>query len=207
MDAFRYRSKSDYYDGAKIGTDTNWWKSSDMIRLWGGIALGGTLFVTQLLATFGIAVNLNAMIWGLAGLIGLGINVTIGLFRFLGLEAANTERKAKGVQQSMAGSIKLDMILDMIMDAGFAFAILDNMEGWLYGLWNAQSMEDQMKERKQWEESVAMAAEEYAKDKPASDKKEDDAEEGEEEGEGEEGEEGEGDAEEGGEDAAEGDDK
>jgi hypothetical protein len=107
----------------------------------------------------------------------------------------------------MAGSIKLDMILDMIMDAGFAFAILDNMEGWLYGLWNAQSAEDQMTERKQWEETVAMAAEEYAKDKPASDKKEDDAEEGEEEGEGEEGEEGEGDAEEGGEDAAEGDDK
>merc|ERR1711899_226192 len=47
MDAFRYRSDSKYYDDAKDDSFTNWWKTSDIIRLYGGLALGGTLFVTR----------------------------------------------------------------------------------------------------------------------------------------------------------------
>ena len=44
--AFRYRSASDYYDAAKIGTDTNWWKLSDQIRLYGGLAIFIPLSIT-----------------------------------------------------------------------------------------------------------------------------------------------------------------
>ena len=89
MDAFRYRSASDYYDGAKSDNMTNWWKTSDMIRLYGGVALGGTLFVTSLLATFGIAVPLNGLIWMLGGgLGGMILSAIVEVMRFLGVEAA-----------------------------------------------------------------------------------------------------------------------
>merc|ERR1719232_37907 len=192
MQGIRYRSASDYYDGAKIGTDTNWWKQSDMIRIWGGVALGGTLAVTQLLATLGIMVNLNALIWMFAGLIGLGLGVTVGVFRFLGMEASNTQRKKDG-NNAMIQYIRLDAIEDMLMDAAFTFAILDNAEGWYYNLWNHQTAEERADAVAEWEETVATRAEEYAKAKPAAEEKsEEDAEEGEEgEEDAEEGEEGE----------------
>ena len=199
MQGIRYRSASDYYDGVKIGTDTNWWKSSDMIRIWGGVALGGTLAVTQLLATLGIMVNLNAAIWMLAGLIGLGLGVAVGVMRFLGAEASNDQRKKTG-DNSMYQMIRYDATEDMLIEAALTFAILDNAEGWYYNLWNHQTAEERADAVAEWEETVATRAEEYASAKPAAEEKsEEDAEEGEEAEEGEDAEEGE----EGDEEAAE----
>ena len=205
MDAFRYRSDSKYYDGAKDSSFTNWWKTSDIIRLYGGLALGGTLFVTQLLATFGIAVPLNGLIWMLGGgLGGMILAATITIMRFLGVEAGVAAYK-KADTSSKAGttmweSIRYDDTMDMAKEAAGMVALATAAEGWYFNLWNYASDEERMSNIAEWEETVATRAQEYAEANPEGQKKEGgdekDAEEGEEE-EGEEGEDAEGEEEEG----------
>jgi len=211
MDAFRYRSASDYYDGAKSDNMTNWWKTSDMIRLYGGVALGGTLFVTSLLATFGIAVPLNGLIWMLGGgLGGMILTAIVEVMRFLGVEAAvSTYKKADSdfsAATTMWAAIRADQTYDMAKDAAGMVALATAAEGWYFNLWNYASDEERMTNIAEWEETVATRAQEYAEANPEGQKKEDgeeEAEEGEEE-EGEEGEEGaEGEEGEEGEDGAE----
>lgn len=63
LDAFRFRSKSTYYDFAKIGDDTNYYKLGDQVRLYSGLAIGGILTITSLLSAFGIAQNFNGLTW------------------------------------------------------------------------------------------------------------------------------------------------
>jgi hypothetical protein len=46
MRAFRYRSKSTYYDAAAPSGDTNYWKTADTLRNYGGLAIGGLLATT-----------------------------------------------------------------------------------------------------------------------------------------------------------------
>ena len=196
MDAFRYRSASDYYDGAKGTNFTNWWKTSDMIRLYGGVALGGTLFVTSLLATFGIAVPLNGLIWMLGGgLGGMILSAIVAVMRFLGVEAAVSAVKKADTDSPMAGvmwgAIRADQTYDMAADAAGMVALATAAEGWYYNLWNYASDEERMKNIAEWEETVATRAQEYAEANPEGQKKEGGEEEEAEEGEGEEGEEGE----------------
>ena len=195
MDAFRYRSASDYYDGAKSDNMTNWWKTSDMIRLYGGVALGGTLFVTSLLATFGIAVPLNGLIWMLGGgLGGMILSAIVAVMRFLGVEAAVSTYKKQDSDLSAASTmwaaIRADQTYDMAKDAAGMVALATAAEGWYFNLWNYASDEERMTNIAEWEETVATRAQEYAEANPEGQKKEGGEEEAE-EGEGEEGEEGE----------------
>jgi len=87
LQAFRYRSHENYYDGVKIGDDTNWWKLTDMIRLYSTMGISGILMITQLLATLGIMVPLNAYLWMIiGGLGGMIVSVTVGVMRFIGYD-------------------------------------------------------------------------------------------------------------------------
>ena len=57
-----------------IGTSaTNYWKLANMVYGYGGLAILGTAYIFQLLATFGIAKGLNFMVWyygvGLLGMV------------------------------------------------------------------------------------------------------------------------------------------
>uniref|UniRef100_A0A7S3I0P1 Uncharacterized protein n=2 Tax=Choreotrichia TaxID=141411 RepID=A0A7S3I0P1_9SPIT len=215
--AFRYRSKSAYYTATKMGTESNWYETSDKIRLYGGLALGCLLATTQLLAIFGIVTSqLNGLIWMLVGgLGGMILHLAVGVMRFLGMEAAVknsqgtvtlTDFTAKGVQAGATiVAIKGDTMEDAVMDAASMIALAGAAEGWYFGMWNDATDEEQQEWIEEWEETVATRAEEIAADKgPAA--KAEEGEQGEEAKEGEEGEEGE-DAEEGeeGEEAEEGD--
>lgn len=55
-----------------------------MIENYGGLAVYGIGFITQLLATFGIMVYINLMVWGMVLPIGmLLIELTIAVLGFL----------------------------------------------------------------------------------------------------------------------------
>ena len=199
----RYRSKSTYYDDAKIGTDTNWWKTSDQLRNYGGLVLFGTLAVTQLLAMFGIAVPLNGTLWMLGGgLGGMILAGTIGVMRFLGYEAGFKEYKdgtanlSKGT--TLMAKIRADVIYDEALGAANMLALAGAAEGWYFDLWNHATNAERLESVAGWEETIATRAADYAEKNPEGEKKEgkkeekeEEAEEGEGEGEGEEGEEGE----------------
>jgi len=107
MDAFRYRSDSKYYDGGELTSgDTNYWKMSDMLRLYSGLAIGGVLMVTSLMAAFGISPALNAMLWMWMGLVGMIIGLVVGVLRFLGYDAAYShyDGKAYGSAEHLKGA-------------------------------------------------------------------------------------------------------
>ena len=215
MNAFRYRSDSKFYDAPLYTGDTNYWKLGDQMRLFGGLAIGGLLAVTQLLATLGIAVGLNGTVWMLVGgLGGMILSLAIGVVRFLGYEQGYANATDSTVAKNpyglgMMGAIKTDMVEDAACNAGAAIALAGAAEGWYYNLWNAYTDEEQSAMVAEWEETIATRAMEVAEARaamaPAAEEEGEDAEEGEEAEEGaEEGEEGE-EAEEGAEEGEEGD--
>ena len=63
LKAFRYNSASTFYDGFKIGDDTNWYKLADQVGNYSAIAIGGILTLTSLMAAAGIAVGVNGLAW------------------------------------------------------------------------------------------------------------------------------------------------
>ena len=208
MMAFRYRSDSKFYDAPLYTGDTNYWKLGDQMRLFGGLAIGGLLAVTQLLATLGIAVGLNGTVWMLVGgLGGMLLSLAVGIVRFLGYEqgysnatetdATKVAAKINTFGLSMMTVIKTDMIEDAACNAGAAIALAGAAEGWYYNLWNAYTDEEQSTMVAEWEETIATRAMEVAEARaamaPAAEEEGEDAEEATEEAEegAEEGEEGE----------------
>ena len=58
-----------------------------MLRLYGMMGITGILMVTQLLATLGYIVPLNAYLWMIiGGLGGMIVSVTVGVMRFIGYD-------------------------------------------------------------------------------------------------------------------------
>ena len=76
---------------ALIGTSaTNFWKLANMIHGYGGLAILGTAYLFQLLATFGIAKNLNYLIWYyLVGFGGMLFDNTYMVLLYLAYDAAH----------------------------------------------------------------------------------------------------------------------
>ena len=72
LELFRYRSASDYYDTTAFdGTSdgTNYWKLYNLITMYGMMSIGGILTLTQLLSMFGVAAQINVILWGYAGML------------------------------------------------------------------------------------------------------------------------------------------
>ena len=57
------------------------------MKFYGGLAIGGILALTQLLAIFGIAVPLNVTVWMLGGFGSMFLTVVVGVLQFLASEA------------------------------------------------------------------------------------------------------------------------
>jgi len=96
--AFRYRAEYKVsgttvkpYDAGKIGSNTNYWQLADQIRNFSYLGIGGVLALTSLMATFGVAVGLNAQAWMWLGLIGTLTDTVVGLIRFLGYDKAYSD--------------------------------------------------------------------------------------------------------------------
>ena len=94
---FRYRSDPsstvEYYAVGK-GADTkgtNYWSLMNMIHDFTGITLWGVLGVTNLLATFGIAGDINMMLWNFSALIFAVVMVLTKVIATVGYDAAYAE--------------------------------------------------------------------------------------------------------------------
>ena len=86
---FRYSEKDQYKAGEIKPGQTNWLELSSTLNNYGFFAVFSVLTVTQLLATLGIAVDINMMAWDyLWGWGGLVLAMTVYLLRFLGINDA-----------------------------------------------------------------------------------------------------------------------
>merc|ERR1712113_172985 len=71
LDMFRYTAGDTYWDvtDTTFGTvadTTNWWKLYNQIGQYGMLSVGAILTITQLLSMFGVAAEINVMLWGYA---------------------------------------------------------------------------------------------------------------------------------------------
>ena len=217
MQVIRYRSDSKYYDSFKMTGKTEYYKLSDQIRNFAALGIGLTLGVTSILAAFGIAVGVNAMLWGILGLVAWGSGVAVNILRFLAYDGAYSVKKDStsttadvSIAKTTQNAVKLDGMRDSIMDTSIALTMFGAAESLAFEYWNMTSDEDQATAIGEWEEAAGELAKSVAEQREtagltAKAGKEEEAEEEEEgeEGEGEEGEEGDEDAEEGDEEAAE----
>ena len=85
---FRLRSASTYYDAGKI-LSTNYWSLAGLVFDWGGLGLVGLVFLTQLMAIFGLFTSLNLFMWTVfLGSIGTLYQMTIAVLYFLAYDGA-----------------------------------------------------------------------------------------------------------------------
>ena len=74
----------DYYKSGVVDGSTNYWKTASTLRNFTYMGIGLTLGLTSLMAAFGIATGLNAMLWTF-GMLGMAImELVIGAIRLLG---------------------------------------------------------------------------------------------------------------------------
>ena len=57
------------------------------------MGIGLTLGVTSILAAFGIAVGVNAMLWGILAMVAWGAGIAVSILRFLAYDQGYTTMK------------------------------------------------------------------------------------------------------------------
>ena len=213
LEAIRYRSDSKYYDNYKMTGKTEYYKLSDQIRNYASLGIGLPLGITSILAAFGIAPGINALLWMWLGLAAWAAGAAVSVIRFLGYDDAysqKTDATNGAIAKNIQEGIKWDGIRDGIMDTTMSLTLFGAAESLAFEYWNMTSDEDQATAIGEWEEAASELAKSVAEmretagltEKAGGDEAEE--EEGEEGEEGaEEGEEGEEGAEEGDEEAAE----
>ena len=83
----------DYYKAGVVDGSSNYWKTSSTIRNFTYMGIGLTLGLTSLMAAFGIATGLNAMLWTF-GMLGMAImELIIGALRLLGNDTYYSKAK------------------------------------------------------------------------------------------------------------------
>ncbi len=158
--AFRYTSKTGYYNTFKVGSDTEWYKFGNYIINYGNLSLFGIAFITQLLAVFGIAPMINYLVWFWGIMVGGGVVNMLGqFFYFLGYDSAYSANTVAGnAQQTL---IKTAMVEEVANQAKIGYALMSQYENWHWSLFNALSEEEQeatimeiYEEIALWEEQV-----------------------------------------------------
>lgn len=77
LEMFRYKSHANAYDVGSV-LATNWYQYVNVIGQWVGLVFGGVMTIMQILAFFGIANEINLMIWMYSGLGMMVIDAVLG---------------------------------------------------------------------------------------------------------------------------------
>lgn len=137
MDLFRYRP-STFYDSYDTVSDTNWWKYANLVGSYAGLTLGSVAFITQVLSIFGIAAEINIMVWMYGvSLGGLIIGMITGALRLWAYEQAwsSAEDGTNGAS-SIAYNIRQEMVEVSAMSSSSTLALWTEAANW----WAAQMM-------------------------------------------------------------------
>ena len=211
LEVIRYKSDSKFYDSFKMTGKTEYYKLADQIRNFAALGIGLTLGITSILAAFGIATGINALLWMWLGLAAWAAGGAVSVIRFLGYDDAysqKTDAVNGAIAKNIQSAIKWDGIRDGIMDTTMSLTLFGAAESLAFEYWNMTSDEDQATAIGEWEEAASELAKSVAEMRETAglNEKAGGEEAEEEEGEGEEGaeegEEGEEGAEEGDEEAA-----
>merc|ERR1712226_1777623 len=122
---------------------TNWWKLYNQIAQYGTLSIGAILTITQLLSMFGIAAEVNVMLWGYAQ----------------AYQLCDTDASVNAVACIIMSDIEGDMLWHAVKELSMGAALMESYEGWMQAQFMALPEETQ----KMWME--AHMAEEMMKKK------------------------------------------
>ena len=129
--------------------NTDYYDLQHSVHTYGGLAIWGTAALTQLLATFGIMVGINMMVWGMLVPTG-GMLLELGL-AVLGFLAYNQFFEQYEASNATAAAYMATMEREMAQHTAShvagAFEIYHAMPSWLWGAYMASSDEEKAKWR------------------------------------------------------------
>ena len=88
---------------------TNYWSLANMIQAYGGLAVWGVLFITQLISTFGIMGEINMMAWELGGFAYTLTEAIFSILMFLAMMKASSVNGGSSSSATAAGTILLEL--------------------------------------------------------------------------------------------------
>merc|ERR1712062_531797 len=154
LDLFRYQSAATYWDvsDATFGAGaTNWWKLYNQIGMYGALSIGSILTITQLLSMFGIAAEVNVMLWGYDQ----------------AYQLCDSDSSTYADACTMQEDIEGDMLWMAVEELAMGAALMESYEGWMMAQFMALPEESQkawmeahMKEEMMKKEHMMMKAKE-----------------------------------------------
>merc|ERR1712088_534572 len=124
--------------------NTDYYDLQHSVHTYGGLAIWGTAALAQLLATFGIMVGINMMVWGMLVPTG-GMLLELGL-AVLGFLAYNQFFEQYEASNATAAAYMATMEREMAQHTAShvagAFEIYHSMPSWLWGAYMNSSEED-----------------------------------------------------------------
>merc|ERR550539_219217 len=145
-----HESNADTLSQAASGSgNTDYYSLMHQVEAYGGLAIWGTAALTQLLATMGIMVGINMMVWGMLVPTG-GMLLELGL-AVLGFMAYNQFFEQYEASNATAAAYMATMEREMAQHTAShvagAFEIYHAMPSWLWGAYMASSDEEKAKWR------------------------------------------------------------
>merc|ERR1712045_762240 len=133
---------------------TNWWKLYNQIGQYGMLSVGAILTITQLLSMFGVAAEINVMLWGYATmLVGPLIGAVVSGLAMWGYDEAyqlcDTDSYTNADACTMQETIEGDMLWHAVKELSMGAALMESYEGWMQAQFMALPMETQ----KEWMEA------------------------------------------------------
>ena len=175
LDLFRYQSADDYWtvSDQTFGLGfSNWWKIYNLIGQYGSLSIGAILTITQLLSMFGIAADINVMLWGYATMfVGPILGAVVSGIAMWGYDQAyqlcDSDSSTYADACTMQEDIEGDMLWMAVEELAMGAALMESYEGWMMAQFMALPEESQkawmeahMKEEMMKKEHMMMKAKE-----------------------------------------------
>jgi hypothetical protein len=141
-----------YSQAASGASNTDYYALLHKIELYGGLGIWGIASVTQLLATFGIMVGINMLVWGmilpLGGLVVELAVVVLGFLAYNQFWDQMTMATPNATASSYVMSMERDMAYHTAAHVAGAFELYLEMGNWLWAAYMNSSDE----EKEMWRE-------------------------------------------------------
>jgi len=157
LQLFRYRSDKDdesFYIGGDY-LDYNGWKTANHLHDYSFLVLGGVAFITQLLSMFGIAneINLLVWMWGM-GFVGMLVEAVAGFMLFYSYDEAykltlSDDAEDNSYGTGIMGALQMDALVWAVDSIMIELGIMMQMDSWYkYQMHAANGGEEWMEDGK-----------------------------------------------------------
>ena len=154
LTAFRYRPFATYYtEGDSLSF--NYWKLYNQIEQYAGLAIFGVASITQILSLFGVAADVNVLVWWYGvHMTGMVVHLITAVLRFLAYETAWTacagDSTTNPDQCATFDAVEHEMLELTAMATSMEFTLYTNHKSWMKAQWLAMDEETQA----EWKEKM-----------------------------------------------------